>query len=63
MGHVTKNVPGRPRKENPKNRILSIRMTEDDYGRLIETCGHYGIPIPDMINDTLNLYYRVLEKD
>ena len=51
-------VMGRPKSENPKNRILSVRMTKEEYREIHAYSSGHGQTISKTLLDGFELLKR-----
>ena len=49
MNETTKRGPGRPRKENPRNIEVRVRLTREEYDWLVEYSDANNVTISDIL--------------
>lgn len=49
---------GRPKAESPKKMNVSIRMTEEEYMKLIKYAAKYNLTITEVLHNGVHLLYE-----
>jgi uncharacterized protein (DUF4415 family) len=52
-------IVGRPKKENAKDKVVHVRLDEDDFGMILDVSTDTGESYSDIMRKALRFYYRL----